>query len=238
MGNDQPVFDVTKRKGAMPIIYISGVHEGVRYKDLQTHLTVSDPTISRRLEELDEVGLLERTSHDEIPPRVECSLTPLAEKLYGPLSELFEWAAERAETGHAPGQRNNHQQEQSQTCVYCDTANGSETDDDREALPWQTVDDLMIMVAKTHAMGIVVQVGVEEPIRYNEIKDRLDITTDTAISTRLDELQEAGLMDRRRYDEIPPRVEYSLTPTGHELAACLRPILEWGSTRHADQPTV
>lgn len=237
MDDDEFEFDVVKRKGAMPILYITGAHGNVRFRDLQPHLTTSDPTISKRLDELEEIGLLVRTFYDEMPPRVEYSLTPAAEDLYEHLPPLFEWAAERAESGHAPGHGDTHHQEQSQACVYCATATGSENDADTAAdgvadaddSPWyRTIDGLITMVGRTHSVGVIVQVGRDGPIRYSDVKDRLVITTDSAFSSRLEELQEAGLVERHSYDEVPPRVEYSLTPPGHELAERLRPIREWG----------
>ena len=38
---------------------------------------------------------------------------------------------------------------------------------------------------------------------------------------------EAGLLERERYAEIPPRVEYSLTPEGGKLSELLEPLLAW-----------
>lgn len=55
----------------------------------------------------------------------------------------------------------------------------------------------------------------------------------STLSTRLDELREAGLLERERYDEIPPRVEYSLTHDGEELCELLEPLLEWVESRSA-----
>lgn len=230
MVTDRSTFDLAKRTGAMPVIYVTGAHGDVRFREFQSHLTASDPTISTRLDELEQAGLVDRTYYDEMPPRVEYSLTPDAQELYRHLWPLFEWAAEKAERARPTGHRASQLQGQSRTCVYCESANGSGTESDGEDVPWyRTVDGLLTMVAKTHAMGIVVQVGAEGPIRYSEIQDRLGITADSPISSRLEELQEAGLADRRTYDEVPPRVEYSLTPTGHELADHLRPILDWGT---------
>lgn len=235
--HDEFEFDVVKRKGAIPILYITGTHGDVRFRKLQTHLTTSAPTISKRLDELEEAHLVVRKFYHEIPPRVEYSLTPSAEELYDHLPPLFEWAAERAQRGHVPGHGDTNHMEQSQACVYCATSTGSENDADEDAdadadaddSPWyRTIDGLMTMVARTHAMGVIVQVDTEGPIRYSDVKDPLDATIDSAISSRLQELQEAGLEERHSYEEIPPRVEYSLTPPGHELAECLRPIREWG----------
>lgn len=230
MQDNHDRLDVVKRKGGMHIIYITGAHGSIRFSDLQTHLTVTDPTISTRLEEQVEAGLLVRTFFDEMPPRVEYSLTPMAEELFGHLSALFEWAAQWTETGRPLDRLETHQQGHSRACVCCETAAVSETDvnDEGDETTWyRTVEGLINVLGKTYAMGVVVQVGEAGPIRYSEIKDRLDITTDAAVSTRLDQLQEAGFLDRRSYNQVPPRVEYSLTPAGQELAERLRPLLEW-----------
>lgn len=101
MPEDDPGFEVVRRKGAMYIIYVTGAHERVRFRDLTEHLNISDPTISTRLDELQEAGLLEREFFDEMPPRVEYSLTPTAEELHELLTPLFEWAAEEYGTEKA-----------------------------------------------------------------------------------------------------------------------------------------
>lgn len=223
METDQSVFDVITRKGALQIIYITGAHEVVRFKDLEAHLTVTGPTISTRLEELrQEGGLICREFFDEMPPRVEYTLSPTGKALYEHLSTLFVWAADQTETGP---QSSDQQQEPSRPCVCCERADTVRSDGDTV---WhKTVDGLIDMVAKTYAMEIIVLLGDEGPIRYSGIKDQLDITTDRAVTSRLDSLQEAGLADRQSYNEVPPRVEYSLTSAGHELAERLRPLLEY-----------
>lgn len=57
--------------------------------------------------------------------------------------------------------------------------------------------------------------------RYSFIKRELKINSKT-LSDRLSELNEAGLIERVSYDEIPPRVEYHLSEVGEKL----RPIIE------------
>jgi len=49
----------------------------------------------------------------------------------------------------------------------------------------------------------------------------------STLSTRLDELVEAGILSREQYAEIPPRVEYELTDIGEELGQHLEPLLKW-----------
>lgn len=95
MSEGHPGFEAVWRKGALHIIYLTGTNATIRFRDLKDQLTISDPTISTRLDELEEAGLLRRTFFDEMPPRVEYSLTPAGEELYDLLIPLFEWAAEQ-----------------------------------------------------------------------------------------------------------------------------------------------
>jgi|SRR6516164_9944635 DNA-binding HxlR family transcriptional regulator len=57
--------------------------------------------------------------------------------------------------------------------------------------------------------------------RFNEFKQVLDPVPPTTLSTRLDELAEAGVLTRRVIDSRPPRTEYTLTDKGRCLAELL-----------------
>lgn len=48
------------------------------------------------------------------------------------------------------------------------------------------------------------------------------------LAERLKRLEERGLVERRRYQERPPRYEYYLTPRGHDLQPVLRELIKWG----------
>lgn len=87
--------------------------------------------------------------------------------------------------------------------------------------------DLFGLLGRKYAMDVVCVVANHAPARFGEIEDHLPDASTTTLSTRLDELAEAGLVARERYDEIPPRVEYELTGSGRELAERLRPLAEW-----------
>jgi DNA-binding HxlR family transcriptional regulator len=47
------------------------------------------------------------------------------------------------------------------------------------------------------------------------------------LSIRLKELEKSGILERHRYNEIPPRVEYTLTTEGQELVESVTNILQW-----------
>jgi DNA-binding HxlR family transcriptional regulator len=57
--------------------------------------------------------------------------------------------------------------------------------------------------------------------RFNEFKQVLGPVPPTTLSARLDELAEAGVLERRVVDSRPPRTEYTLTEKGQRLSALL-----------------
>lgn len=78
----------------MQLINVIGVHGALRFSDLETHLTTaSTTTLSARLDELVEAGLVTRTQYAEVPPRVEYELTDDGEQLRDRLEPLLEWAS-------------------------------------------------------------------------------------------------------------------------------------------------
>ena len=86
------LLNLLSRKYAMQVICVVGTFQPVRYGDIEaTFGDVSSSTLSDRLEELTEAGLLHRTQYDEIPPRVEYELTDRGEELNHRLVPLFDW---------------------------------------------------------------------------------------------------------------------------------------------------
>ncbi|MEO5877418.1 MAG: helix-turn-helix domain-containing protein [Streptosporangiaceae bacterium] len=56
------------------------------------------------------------------------------------------------------------------------------------------------------------------------------------LTTRLRTLETAGIIERRRYHEHPPRFEYHLTAAGHDLKPVLNALRVWGDTWLQDEP--
>jgi DNA-binding HxlR family transcriptional regulator len=93
-------------------------------------------------------------------------------------------------------------------------------DPDERARIEETVADLLDLLGKRHAMAVLSAFAFTEgPLRFSDLEAELDAAPNT-LSTRLRELTDVGLLDRRTYDEMPPRVEY--TPT--EKARALFPV--------------
>ena len=67
------------------------------------------------------------------------------------------------------------------------------------------------------------------PIRFNELQRKMpEEMTHTTLSRQLKKLEEEGLIERIEYQQIPPKVEYSLTERGKSLIPILDGMCEWG----------
>ncbi len=74
--------------------------------------------------------------------------------------------------------------------------------------------------------------GSIKRLRYSAIKTRIkgitsEIISDTTLSSRLKELEGINILNKEHFAEIPPRVEYHLTPKGIQLRNSLLPLIEW-----------
>src|SRR6202008_288407 len=70
---------------------------------------------------------------------------------------------------------------------------------------------------------------LDDTIRFNELGRRLSRITQRMLTRQLRELEAAGLIHREVYAEVPPRVEYSLTPLGRSLEPVIRSLWTWGN---------
>ncbi|WP_344280829.1 winged helix-turn-helix transcriptional regulator [Actinomadura napierensis] len=68
----------------------------------------------------------------------------------------------------------------------------------------------------------------ERPCRFGELRRNLPGITEKVLASHLRELEADGIVHREEYDEVPPRVEYSLTALGVSLNAALAPLGAWG----------
>ena len=64
--------------------------------------------------------------------------------------------------------------------------------------------------------------------RFGELKRGLKGISEKVLAQHLKELEKDGIIQRKVYAEIPPKVEYSLTPSGKTLKPILDAMHEWG----------
>lgn len=65
-------------------------------------------------------------------------------------------------------------------------------------------------------------------VRFNEMQKYIGTITFKTLSSTLKQLEADGLINRKEYPQIPPKVEYSLTETGASLIPILDQMCEWG----------
>lgn len=66
-----------------------------------------------------------------------------------------------------------------------------------------------------------------DPVRYKKFREALKGISSKTLAYRLQELEKGGILERHSYNEIPPRVEYNLTPKGQELVESIIDLLQW-----------
>jgi DNA-binding HxlR family transcriptional regulator len=100
-------------------------------------------------------------------------------------------------------------------------------DADEQERIQQTVADLLDLLGKTHTMAVLSAFAFADgPLRFSDIESDLDIAPNT-LSTRLNDLTEAGLLDREAYNEVPPRVEYTPTEKAESLFPVFAHLHHW-----------
>lgn len=79
-------------------------------------------------------------------------------------------------------------------------------------------------------LKIIWEISYQKSIRFNELERRLNGISSLMLTRRLKELIEVGIIYRKQFNEIPPRVEYSLTPKGYKLCPLLHMLEDLGKT--------
>jgi DNA-binding HxlR family transcriptional regulator len=67
----------------------------------------------------------------------------------------------------------------------------------------------------------------QKKIRFTELSNLFKHISTKTLASRLKELEREGLLNRTAYNEIPPKVEYSMTEKGQSLAMSVTPLIRW-----------
>lgn len=70
---------------------------------------------------------------------------------------------------------------------------------------------------------------MEGTMRFGQLKKSVGDISQKVLTAQLRDMEESGLVDRKVYAEVPPRVEYSLTELGLSLKPVLDAMVEWGT---------
>ena len=76
------------------------------------------------------------------------------------------------------------------------------------------------------------------PKRYGELKRLTQGVSDKVLIQQLKDLEADHVLARNDYKEVPPRVDYTLTPLGRSLAEAIVPLCTWGSEHMAEMASI
>jgi DNA-binding HxlR family transcriptional regulator len=85
------------------------------------------------------------------------------------------------------------------------------------------------VLGRRWSLLILRNLSTKDVIRFNELKRLLSGISSTVLADRLLELEREGLVSKKIYPEIPPKVEYSLTIQAKELEVILKELGRWAN---------
>ena len=77
---------------------------------------------------------------------------------------------------------------------------------------------------------ILCLLGASGILRYSELRREMSNVSDAVLAQALKSLVDEGIIERRQFPEIPPRVEYALTEKGQSVIPILKSICRWSRT--------
>lgn len=86
-----------------------------------------------------------------------------------------------------------------------------------------------LMMMNTRWKVLIIKELLTGTKRFGELKKALGRITQKVLTSNLREMEDSGLVERKVFHEVPPRVEYTLTDIGYSLAVVLDSMAEWGS---------
>ncbi|WP_214408053.1 winged helix-turn-helix transcriptional regulator [Pseudonocardia lacus] len=96
-----PVVDIVFSRWTTPILWVLHEYGRQRFVELARRITTITPKVlTQRLRQLERDGMVTRTQHAEVPPRVEYEITDLGRSLAPLFAGLAEWGAENLDRVH------------------------------------------------------------------------------------------------------------------------------------------
>jgi DNA-binding HxlR family transcriptional regulator len=78
----------------------------------------------------------------------------------------------------------------------------------------------------------------DAPKRYGELKRLIPGVSDKVLIQTLKDLEADRVLARTDYKEVPPHVDYALTPLGHSLSEAIMPLCTWGTANMAEVTSI
>ncbi|MFL5463883.1 MAG: winged helix-turn-helix transcriptional regulator [Gemmatimonadaceae bacterium] len=94
--------------------------------------------------------------------------------------------------------------------------------------------EMLVRIGDKWSVYIIHVLGDAGTLRFNELRARVDGISQRMLTVTLRGMERDGLIVRKIYPEVPPRVEYSLTPLGATLRQLVRRLVEWSGAHLAE----
>jgi DNA-binding HxlR family transcriptional regulator len=104
-------------------------------------------------------------------------------------------------------------------------------DDVTPSMAADGVSDVFRMLEGRWKMVIIFQLFDRGTLRFSELTRLIPAASEKMITQQLRELERDGIVSRRVYAVVPPKVEYDLTQWGKEMCPALDSLLDWGAGR-------
>ena len=104
----------------------------------------------------------------------------------------------------------------------------------RASLPACPVETCVSLIGSKWRLLIMRDLLLNGSMRFKELQRSIGGVSQKVLTSNLRDMEEAGLVIRRVYAEVPPRVEYSLTKTGKSLKPIMDAMWTWGESYQAN----
>ena len=109
----------------------------------------------------------------------------------------------------------------------------NETSRKRADLPACPVETCVQLIGSKWRLLIMRDLLMNESMRFGQLQRSVGKVSQKVLTSNLRDMEESGLVVRRVYPEVPPRVEYSLTETGKSLKPIIDAMWDWGTEYQA-----
>lgn len=113
---------------------------------------------------------------------------------------------------------------------------GQEDEHNAEEQKCKIIVNMWEILGRRWALLILRNLHTKEAVRFNELKKLMPEISSTVLAARLLEMEREGLISKKIYPEIPPKVEYRLTVRARELGVILKDLGRWA--QHWKSPRI
>lgn len=106
--------------------------------------------------------------------------------------------------------------------------NGEKLERTDKAMPACPVETTLMLISDRWKV-LIIRDLLDGTKRFGELKKSIGSISQKVLTSNLREMEADGLVNRKVYAEVPPRVEYTLTDTGYSLKPVLDVMVEWGT---------